>query len=183
MPQSKMWQTFSSGNFGLGEGPLADFMGVLAWMVGCLMVFVRVVTWTPVLHRIPLSQLSVQNLGSSVTCSGPWVFCVVLHAAFTDDVLAALQAKVPASVGFSTFDGLLIIHFDVHQVNVSVITPGFDASCLPHLDPCQLCLTKGIWLTCTLCLSRVATHLIACCHSQWKHTKTYKSATSRSIHQ
>ena len=40
---------------------------------------------------------------------------------FTDDVLAALQAKVPASVGFSTFDDLLIIHFDVHQVNVSVI--------------------------------------------------------------
>ena len=58
MPQSKMWQTSSSGNCGLGEGPLADFMGVLAWMVGCLMVFVGVVTWMPVLHRIPLSQVS-----------------------------------------------------------------------------------------------------------------------------
>ena len=79
-----------------------------------------------------------------MTCTDPWVFCIVLHAAFTgdvhvvlytddvrevftDDVLAALQAKVPASVAFTTFDDLLIIHFDVHQVNVSVITPECDS--------------------------------------------------------
>ena len=37
-----------------------------------------------------------------------------------------------------------MIHFDVHQVSVAVITPGFDASCLPHLDPRQLRLAKGM---------------------------------------